>query len=699
MVEIRKGSVDKNEATTRLVDFFQANSHLNGILYLGYPILYTAGESLTMDALWISKEYGVIGFDLYDGHSNESRSEIQDALYGKIKSFLIQYPQLNQRRDFCVYIEVITFNSSVNIRNIEEKTVHNPADLNKIITELPAWPHPNLFETVLSIVQTIINLRNKNARLYVKKENSRGAKLLKLENRISTLDKEQEKAIIESFEGIQRIRGLAGSGKTIILSLKAAYLHATKKDWRIGVTFGTRALKNQFTDLIERFVVEKKGELPDWGNIRIVQAWGSPSSDGIYYEYCRATGVVYRDVDSATTLRAKTGNYKKSIFEVACEQALIDSKNKPVELYDAILVDEAQDLSAPFLKIAYLMLKKPRRLVYAYDELQKLNEGSSLPAPKVIFGEEEAQDTMLQTCYRNSRPLLATAHALGFGIHRPESLVQFFDQPELWKDVGYEVSNGALVAGSEVTLKRTSTSSPAFLEEHSPLVDLISFKKFSNIEEQAQTIAKEIEKNIKEDELLHKDIVVINPNPLTTKSAAFSLRNQLDAIGIRSHIAGLVNADRFYEEGSIAITGINRAKGNEAAMVYIMNADYCFGDVDGIERELIKKRNILFTAITRSKAWVRIYGVGTGMDSLINEFNITKDRDKFSLHFTYPTHEMIQRLNIIHRDISDLEKNKLKKDITSFKQFSKIVEAIKSGEAEIEDYPEEMREFILKMLD
>ena len=58
------------------------------------------------------------------------------------------------------------------------------------------------------------------------KEDSQGAKLKQLENSIATLDNLQSKAVIETVDGVQRIRGLAGSGKTIVLALKAAYLHA-----------------------------------------------------------------------------------------------------------------------------------------------------------------------------------------------------------------------------------------------------------------------------------------------------------------------------------------------------------------------------------------------------------------------------------------------------------------------------------------
>jgi superfamily I DNA and RNA helicase len=73
------------------------------------------------------------------------------------------------------------------------------------------------------------------------------------------------------------------------------------------------------------------------------------------------------------------------------------------------------------------MLKSPKRLIYAYDELQNLS-GTSLPPPEeifgndargqplVTFGNDRRRDVILQKCYRNSRPVLVSAHWLGFGI-------------------------------------------------------------------------------------------------------------------------------------------------------------------------------------------------------------------------------------------------------------------------------------------
>ena len=62
-------------------------------------------------------------------------------------------------------------------------------------------------------------------------------------------------------------------------------------------------------------------------------------------------------------------------------------------------------------------------------------------------------------------------------------------QQQLWLDVGYEVAEGRLEGGHSVTLQRTPSSSPEFLENHSPVDDLIQFMSFNSTEEQSQWIA------------------------------------------------------------------------------------------------------------------------------------------------------------------------------------------------------------------
>ena len=696
MIDIKQGQTKQNIASTEaLVKFFNASQY-SGKLNTGYPILYVGGENLTLDAVWVSQEYGVIVFDLIEGNALKDNEEVRDSLFNKTKALLSQYKELNIRRSLGVDIEVITFAPACS-NNAFHFTAINQEELKHIISTLPKWKNPELFNQTLSVIQSVVKIKTHINRDYVKLENSKGAIVKSLEETIANLDNQQESAIIEYNGGLQRIRGLAGSGKTIVLALKAAYLHATNPDWKIAITFNTRALKQQFKDLVELFCIQKTGKKPNLDNFKILQAWGGSSNTGIYFEFCKENNIEYLDFNAAKPLaRAQ----RKSPFDFTCSLA-IDQINTKLNIpyYDVILVDEAQDLSESFLNLCYTILipdiKKHKHLIYAYDELQTLNEGYSLRNPKQIF-DKDANDIILNKCYRNSRPVLTTANALGFGIYRKEGLVQFFDEPKLWADVGYEVINGQLKGGHNVSLQRTKLATHTFIEENVPVDEIISFNYCDDSQNQAEKVALNIIENLNKDELKHNDIIVINPLSETTKYEVGLIRNILRKSGVKSHISGVINPDHFFEEDSITFTGINRAKGNEVPMVYIINAHECYSHHFLKDRDLIRRRNILFTAITRSKAWVRVYGYGNRMTKLIEEFNLIKNND-FQLKFKYPTKEEIERMNTIRRDLSLDEEKVLKKDIDSVAEINDIVERIQKGETFLEDYPEGVQA-ILKLI-
>ena len=128
-------------------------------------------------------------------------------------------------------------------------------------------------------------------------------------------------------------------------------------------------------------------------------------------------------------------------------------------------------------------------------------------------------------------------------------------------------------------------------------------------------------------------------------------------MGVHSHLAGVdTDADTFYRHDaeSITFTGIYRVKGNEAGMVYVINAQDC----NLPATNLASIRNQLFTAITRSKSWIRVSGIGYWMDALIAEFNSLKETD-FVLRFIYPTAEQRENLRIVHRDMGTEEQEPL----------------------------------------
>ena len=702
MVNVIRGDVAKPVSSTRLAKYFEGRVDLDGSLYLGYPIIGTSQGGYQIDALLVSREHGVVIFNILEGvESNINLEEVQDESVNKIQSKLLQHKHLTNKRRLMVEIGVVTFAPAWGQKptSCEDGylVVLNEDELTQFL-DSQKWDHSDYFEKLNSVIQAITSIRKRKQRNYIKKPDSRGAKLKILEDSIANLDRNQSAAVIETVEGVQRIRGLAGSGKTIVLALKVAYLHAKHPDWNIAVTFNTRSLKSQFKQLINMFTIEHTNEDPDWEKVEIIHAWGSPSQNGIYYEICKRHNIEYRDFGDAK----RFANSYELAFDAVCQEALVKIKTFE-QYYDAILVDEAQDFSQYFLRLCYEILKEPKRLVYAYDELQSLN-GKVMRSPESIFGKdnysdsrvqlknlpgEPKQDIILEKCYRNSRPVLASAHALGFGIYREGGLVQMFEHSGLWKDIGYEVE-GTLEDGKLARLARNNNTSPNFLEAHSPIDDLILFKSFNNDQEQVEWLVNQIEINLQEDELKYDDIMVIHTNPLTTREAVGKARALLFERGINSNLAGVTTSpDDFFNEQSIVFTGINRAKGNEAAMIYVINAQSCFSGY-----ELATKRNILFTAITRSKAWLRVIGYGERMKELVAEYEKIKHED-FALKFVYPTEEERREMNLVNRDMSPKERERINK---KQKDLRDLLESLEKGEIYKEDLPPEMLERLKEKL-
>ena len=670
-VEVIHGTTAKPAAADALIGAIQGRRDFRGRLFIGYPILPTPHGRHPVDALLVSDRHGIVAFDLIESDSISGFQARQDDTANNLDAKLRTYRELMDGRKRRVPIRTISFAPRANLDlshepESDEYLVANESTIHSALDALLWRERDNdVFLAVLSVLENIATIRKGPRRRQITNDDSRGARLGRLEDTMATLDTTQSRAVIESTDGIQRIRGLAGSGKTIVLARKAAYLHAQHPDWRIAVTFNTRSLKGFFARLIRDFHLLETGEPPDWIQLQVMNAWGAPGGEarrGIYHEFCTSQGLRYYDYMSA---KRKFGPV--DTFTHVCTQALAERRT-PSPLFDAILIDEAQDLPPSFLRLCYSILRDPKRLIYAYDELQNLLH-DPLPSPKAIFGEHAQwegdmarQDFILEKCYRNSRPILTSAHALGFGVYRetdPDTgpgLVQMFDNPQLWRDVGYEVAAGNLMGGASVALKRTSRTSPVFLEDHSPVDDIVQFKAFDTEGDQTEWVVRQVRNNMENDDLTAEDIMVINPDPKTTRDKVGVIRRRLLNNGIPNHLAGVdTKADEFIREGSVTFTGIHRAKGNEVGMVYVVNAHDCWSS----RYNLARIRNRLFTAITRTKAWVRVCGVGRGMEQLSEEYQRLR-RNDFELRFSYPTPEQLSRLRIVHRDVSAEEEGIVK---------------------------------------
>lgn len=695
MLTIVRGVTSKQVLAKEVIDTLNTLD-LDGYFYLGYPVLGGIDGKIKVDALLVCEQYGLVIFDLEMSAEEgaDEKIELLDELYNNMESRLKKYGYLSKRRTLQIPINVISY--APRFKETSDEICVSKEGLKSYLNNLKWEESKEYYTKLLEAIQMISQIKKRGNRKNIQNPSSRGAKLKEIENQISCLDKYQSKAVIETVEGVQRIRGLAGSGKTIVLALKVAYLYTMYEDKTIAVTFNSRALKGQFVQLITNFIVENTNEEPDWNRIKIIHAWGSKNSEGLYFNFCKANNLICYDYMDA----CKKYGRNSFAFDKVCEEA-VETVMNPRPLYDVILVDEAQDFSKYFLRMCYMSLpRESRMLVYAYDELQSL-DNKNVESPEDIFGYSngrpnvvldnsngKAEDIVLSKCYRNSRPVLIAAHGLGFGIYREKEareetqLVQLFEDKKLWEDIGYTIQRGVIKDGEPVTLYRTEETSPAFLEQHSSIDDLIKFRKFENSVQEADWIAEDIEKNLRDEELRYQDIMIIHPDPRVTKSYVSHIRLKLMEKEIKSHIVGVqTTPDDFFQEDSIAISQIYRAKGNEAAVVYLINADLCARGIN-----LSRKRNIIFTAMTRSKAWVRVSGIGEDMDLLIQEFNRIKEKN-FQLEFVYPDEQQRKNMRIIHRDMTQNEIRDIQK---SNAYLTDVVSKIKNGEVKKEDLDENL---------
>lgn len=446
----------KQSNFVRFVKKYFEQSGDDGTLYLGYSLTKDAEEMLTADALLIGKNCGVVAFSFPEEKDVQKIYDAQDALFYQLDFYFKRYPTLRKERGLFFEFRVVSIVPAIDFEVDEKFFVSTADNLPQFLSEGENLSEES-YHRICEALQKLTGMKPAKERSNVQNFDSMGGKLKELERQIANMDIWQQKAAMENIEGPQRIRGLAGSGKTIILAWKAAYLHAIHPDWDIAVTFFSRSLYQQFQELITRFYYLHSPNQLNWEKIQVLHSWGGWGKSGIYYKASRIAGVSPVNYSDAKSKYGMDG-----AFAGICKE-LNERLTSENPLFDAVLIDKAQDLPESFFKIIYKLTKPPKRIIWAYDELQNI-KNVAVPSAKVMFGisdeeeinfsldnieDEATKDNILRVCYRNPKWSLAVAHALGFGIYRKSKdntsgIVQMFDEPKIWESIGYQCISGEL---------------------------------------------------------------------------------------------------------------------------------------------------------------------------------------------------------------------------------------------------------------
>ena len=468
---------------------------------------------------------------------------------------------------------------------------------------------------------------------------SRRKYIQQVRSRINQLDLVQEKIAKQITPGMQRIRGIAGSGKTVILCQKAALMSVKYPEWQIALVFFSRSLYDvitqQVAQWIKYFTQNQVQYDPEKSPLKILHAWGSKQQPGFYGTICKAAGIMPLSVPFTLSQQPH-----EALAE-ACVQ-LLESRIIP-PIFDAVLIDEGQDLIAnnwkyqdkqPFYWLAYQSLRpvnpvspQQRRLIWAYDELQSLSS-LKIPEPVELFGEELGhlvtgqydqqfnKTEIISRCYRTPQQIVTVAQAIAMGLKRTKGMLTGSIYEEEWQALGYKII-GDWQRDQQITLIRDNYNSSNIIGELWQ-GDLINFECFPSRQQELTVLSQNIKHNLIKDNLQpDREILVIvlgssyDAAALAKQTATF-LINQ----GINIYLPSQrtfntldskeqVNPNQFWYPGAITISTIHRAKGQAADLVYLIGLDQIAADEGNLYL-----RNQLYVALTRTRAWVNISGIG-----------------------------------------------------------------------------------------
>ncbi len=364
---------------------------------------------------------------------------------------------------------------------------------------------------------------------------------------ISQLDEEQKKVISLDDDGDHLVIGPPGCGKTNLLLLRASYLH--KK--------GTPNIKVlAFGRVLKEFIVSGTANYPFAPDkVQTFMRWA--------YEILSENGVALEEEDDFDKVRGK----------IFVELAKISAQGKAENVYDVILLDEAQDYSADEAKI---IRSFGERIFAVGDNNQRITEKSGALEKLEELG---ASKTVLRHHYRNGLKICRVDDGIKNLIDDQNSMETTSNYDEATYPSTVEALGGLPIEDQvEEAIKRLKTQLQAYPGE--------MIGVFCSRGEDLKTVV-----------------------------------NFLQA----SEIAGEVQVQRsgaytsLDENRPVVVTTVQGAKGLEFRAVHLLAADKL--------KRFRTQKNLTYTAVTRAKTTLVVYhggGLAGYFEKGLNACEITK---------------------------------------------------------------------------
>jgi hypothetical protein len=249
---------------------------------------------------------------------------------------------------------------------------------------------------------------------------------------LDVMDIHQEQLARSLGEGHRIVRGVAGSGKTLILAFRAEYL-ARAASRPVLVLCYANGIAGRLENAMQARGVEDRVQVSTFHAwcYRLLRTYDLPPPST-------------RDwPDYEARLKATVDMVVQSV-----ERGLI-----PGGQYEAVLIDEAHDFEPQWLALAAKMVDPDRRsLMIVYDNAQAIFKGREMPVWRRLGIDARGRTTVLKLNYRNTAPILSFAKRFATDVIGapgvqgddeaavliPESMGRAGPEPALRKCVSFE---------------------------------------------------------------------------------------------------------------------------------------------------------------------------------------------------------------------------------------------------------------------
>jgi superfamily I DNA and RNA helicase len=410
------------------------------------------------------------------------------------------------------------------------------------------------------------------------------------------LTEEQQDLSRMSFDGHpQLVRGVAGSGKTIVLANNVAHwilrnCHGVPDGQRprIAVVCFNRALVEFIRSKIrESYFHLTQQEIPK-------QILTVTHSNGLLRNYvCAASEgwIKYTHYDVSEGLRVK--HYLPQVVDLRRKHPQLANQI----LWDALYIDEGQDFVADEFHLMYELVKDhpetgERTFVVFYDDAQNVY-GRRRPDWRadtgIDFSSRKRRSFVMKDCHRNTKEIIEFAYNVLLGSATPSDRRV---RTRMFADVGY-LKDARLVTEDEDGWVHVR-----FARGRG---DLPEIKTHANIQAELDWAVREIDRLINRERVRPEDLLILFPQRHRYDKLHEMIRQVCPGMKfIRPHTQRDKNK-YIIKTGHLTVSTIHSAKGYDSYLVFLLGID--------LLKDTPEQRAVFYVGATRAKLRLWVSGV------------------------------------------------------------------------------------------